>query len=266
MAPLSDGGVIRRIPEPSKRAMARCLAVLTALLASAAPADTVKVPVEGGAALHAALLVPSGAGRGAALVVAPGQSYDRNQPLTRGLAEAAHATGFVTLRFDWRSHSAGSAPPESSLASELADMHAAIAYLRQHARVDPARIYVAGKSLGSLVAHRAFVSDARIRAAVLLTPIVRRRGDGERNYPRPTTQARPWLVVLGEADPLCPLPNLYDWLATSGATAPVAVFAGDHLLNVVPETAADPAPNQRNVQQAIAATVHWLRECERTAR
>lgn len=176
------------------------------------------------------------------------------------------STGFVTLRFDWRSHSAGSAPPESSLASELADMNAAIAYLRQHARVDPARIYVAGKSLGSLVAHRAFVSDVRIRAAVLLTPIVRRRGDGERNYPRPTTQARPWLVVLGEADPLCPLPNLYDWLATSGATAPVAVFAGDHLLNVVPETAADPAPNQRNVQQAIAATVHWLRERERTAR
>ena len=244
-----------------------CLVAIAALATGAAIAGTVDVPVDGGTALNADLLLPAGAGRAPALVIAPGQGYDRNAPVMRGLAEAAHAAGFVTLRFDWGFYSAGkTAPADRGLSMELAELRAAVAFLRQHARVDAARIYVAGKSLGSVVAHRVFVDDAHIKGAVFLTPIVRQRGDGERNYPRLAAQTRPWLVVLGEADPLCPLPNLYDWLATAGSAAPVLVFGGDHQLDVVPADSADQTPNQRNVAQAIEATVLWLRERERSTR
>lgn len=177
-----------------------------------------------------------GGGPFPAVVLAPGQGYHLALPALTQTAQRMAARGLVVYRFDWGYF--GAEPrgkPSQDLADELEDLQAAIRAARADRRVDPARVLVAGKSLGSVVAWRAFTGDPQLRAALLLTPLCTRRTEGAEpraaglaNYPGSDKEARPVALLLGDRDPLCTTSHLYAWAGTAGPDWRVNVVGGDH--------------------------------------
>ncbi len=235
--------------------------------ACAAPlfAQTLAIPLgkDGKNVIQADLLLPAGEGKAPALLIVPGEGYHRNLAITAGLAESASASGWVTLRMDWRYYTASPAngTPSRDYQNEQAEMEAAVAFLKGHPRVDASRISVAGKSFGSIVAGRVFVNDPALRALVLLTPVCRGASDAPKNYQGLIADKRPIVVVVGAADSACPLPNLYYWAKDGGDRIATLAFPGDHGLLIGAGANAALAPrNQRNVDFAVNSAVQWLNE------
>ena len=234
------------------------LALLSAF-ATQAFAEETDLSISAGerTSLAAKLNVPEGPGPFATLIIAPGGGYDMDQPLTGGLAKAAAQAGFASLRFDWRFYREGGARPSKGLTIEVADLNEIVAFARSDNRLDTDRIFVAGKSLGSLVAWRVASADSEVRATYLLTPICRQVGDNGQNgnYPGLLETEKPTVLVLGNRDPLCPLPNLYKWLGSANDNISALVFGGNHGMKFPPEAGDLTAQNE---QRAIEAVVHWL--------
>ena len=83
------------------------------------------------------------------------ETVGANAPL-RDLAQGLSARGLVVLRYDKRTHTYGADLQNRPVTVEeevLADAVAALAWLRQRAEVDPARVWVVGHSLGALLAQ-----------------------------------------------------------------------------------------------------------------
>lgn len=229
------------------------------LVSPDASAETVAIPVKSGGELKADFAVPQGMEKVPAVLIAPGRSYHRGAPLIEGLASLAPANGWASLRFDWRYYSADpkQGKPSKELVSEREDLAAAAAFLRAHPRIDASRIVVVGKSLGSVVAGQVFAEDGGFRAVMLLTPVCTDPSSTPRYYGRRADDKRPIVMVLGDADPACPLLALQDW--ARGERTPVAIVTlpGDHGFHVESGPKASPR-DERNVRQATAIAAHWI--------
>lgn len=230
---------------------------MKAMMLAAAAAAAVQVPlVVGGEPLRHAIAYPQAQGKAPAVVIAPGQGYHMDLPLTRGLADAAVAAGFVAARFDWRYHAKGGEPAED-LASEVADLEAVLDRVKADPRVDPARVVLAGKSLGTMVAYRVLRKRPEVKGAVLLTPIFRSKESQETHYPDLPGLDRPVTFLVGDNDAgNCQLPVMYEAIAQVKAPlAKAVVVAGNHSLEVAPR---GDAANGPNLRAATAIAVHWL--------
>lgn len=192
-----------------------------------APPETFSIGPRPGAVVGVDAYIPAGKRRVPALVLAPGQGYHRALPLVAQLGIRARALGYAVFTFDWAYRAAKERPSED-LSTEVEDLQAVLTWARQHPRVDTSRLFLGGKSLGSLVAYRAFREDADLAGLMLWTPVCR----DEQNYPDLDEEARPIGVFLGDRDPLCPLGDLYDWLDDTDGSVAVQVYAGDHSLNL----------------------------------
>lgn len=240
--------------------------ILAGVLAVTGHAQSLAIPVDPANpknALQADLLLPAGDAKAPALLIAPGDGYHRNLALTAGLAQSATASGWVTLRFDWRyySNNPSDGRPSRDFITEQADFEAALAFLKKHPRVDASRIVIAGKSMGSIVASRTFVADTTPKALLLLTPVCRSGGDAAKNYHRVLADTRPVIVVMGNRDGVCPLANLYNWAKDGDPRIAVLTFPGNHSFLVGSDKdSALTARNQSNIDHAINAAVHWLNE------
>ena len=150
---------------------------------------------------------------------------------------------------------------------ELEDLSAVVAVAQADPRVDRARLSVGGKSLGSLVAWRAFSSDKSLKSGLFLTPICSRATAGqsaptpvaEQNYPGISSEHRPIAFILGDRDPLCAPPVLYRFAANAAGPARVAVVGGDHGFEnrLLPGAAADQA-RDRNIQAVAQLAVIFI--------
>ena len=240
--------------------------ILAGVFAVTGHAQTVAIPIDPANpknVVQADLLLPAGDAKVPALLIAPGEGYHRNLAITAGLAESAAASGWATLRFDWRYYSNNPADGRASrdFIAEQADFEAALAFLKKHPRVDASRIVIAGKSMGSIVVGRAFVADTTLRALLLFTPVCRSGGDAAKNYHGVIADKRPVIVVMGNRDGICPLANLYYWAKDGDPRIAVLTFPGDHGLLVGSAQDSALAPRkQRNIDHAINAAVHWLNE------
>jgi predicted alpha/beta-hydrolase family hydrolase len=235
--------------------------------------EAIRATTARGEAIELLVDVPPGSApdaRHPALVVAPGQAYPREAPLLAELARAAVDVGYVVFRFDWAYTSRGGVPSPART-DEREDLDAALARARSDPRVDPAAVTLAGKSMGSLVAHAAFREDPDLAALLLLTPIgVPARGDEgsapgaalEGRYPGLADETRPVVITVGTEDSLCPGPSLAGALATWANPAVVPlVFPGDHGLEVERGTGPEArAASARNVTAAARANAAWLGE------
>jgi len=245
------------------RALLSTLILLLATPAFAAPeAKTLDAPR--GAKVPLAIHVPGekapfadAKGKRPALLIAPGQGYHMGLPLIAGLAEEAAQAGLVAYRFNW-AYTAAKGRPAPDLASEIEDMETALKAVLADPRVDPARVFIAGKSLGTLVAYRVFAAHPELKALFLLTPVG--RGGVEVNYPKLAETKRPILMTLGNRDPLCSLPVLYAALAKTQGNVATLVVAGDHGMNVGDwRDEAFKERNAANIRSALRGTVHWAR-------
>lgn len=219
---------------------------------------------------HLALRVdlPPGDGRVNALVLAPGQGYHMGMPLMETVTRAALARGLAVFRFNWTYYSrTPRGTPSADLSLELRDMQAVIAHMREHPRVNAQGITVAGKSLGSVVAWRAWSADPQLRAAVLLTPVCTQGGSqpvAAQNYPlERAAQARPVLFIAGHRDPLCHASTLLDFSAQAGPQARAAIVGGDHNFEYreLPADKAD-ASRQATLDAVAAITGAFLEELQ----
>jgi len=84
------------------------------------------------------------------------------------------AAGIATLAFDYRCTGASDGQPRHhiSMASQRADVVAAIGYLRTRAEVDPSRLGLWGTSLGGMNVVRVAATRTELAAAVVQCPIV----------------------------------------------------------------------------------------------
>jgi dienelactone hydrolase len=93
------------------------------------------------------------------------------------IAKALNAAGYVALVFDYRGFGDSAGPRHRLIPLEqVADARAALTFLADQPQVDPARLAVAGISLGGAHAVATAALDRRVKAAVALEP----PGDGER--------------------------------------------------------------------------------------
>lgn len=104
---------------------------------------------------------------------------------------------------------------------------AVLEFAIRHPQTDPGRVFVGGKSVGSIAAWNVFISNERLRGAVLLTPIWPAGDAGARYYPSLEEALRPVLVIAGDQDPYCDLAGVRT-SADRAATVKLAELAGDH--------------------------------------
>ncbi len=211
------------------------LALLLSLLPGLGLAETMSVPIPRGGRLSVIADFPPGKGPFPAIVLAPGQEYHMRLPLLRETARALAAQGLAVFRFDWSYFTAQPrGRPSDDLSKELQDLQAVLAAARRHPKVAGKNVSVGGKSLGSLVAWRAFASDASLRSGLFLTPLCGSVPKGEplteaqRNYPGFESERRATLFITGIRDPLCAASTLYRFAANGPGVERVAIVGGDH--------------------------------------
>ena len=137
--------------------------------------------VAGGRTIPGTLVHPaSGKGPGLLLLAGSGPTdRDWNSPLLPGkngsaklLAEALAARGMTVLRFDkaYSGKNPGLPITDLTLDTYRDEASAALDFLRARAEVDPAQVFVAGHSEGSIHATRLALSAAdRIRGVILIS-------------------------------------------------------------------------------------------------
>jgi uncharacterized protein len=138
----------------------------------------------GGWPLPGTLTVPNGAGPWPAVVLVHGsgpsdrdETVGPNKPF-RDLAHGLGSRGIAVLRYDKRTRQYG--PKIGSLTTftvkeeTIDDAAAAVALLRTMPSLDPSRIFVAGHSLGGMVAPRiAVAAGSALRGLIVLAGAVR---------------------------------------------------------------------------------------------
>ncbi|MFC4123901.1 alpha/beta hydrolase [Nocardia rhizosphaerae] len=111
-------------------------------------------------------------------------------------AEHFADAGFAALVFDYRSFGASEGEPRqvATIAGQLDDLRAAVAFARGHADIDPERIALWGNSLGGAHAVTIGADDPRIAAVVAQIPF---NGFPKKVEGRSTTETLRLLGAIG---------------------------------------------------------------------
>lgn len=145
-------------------------------------------------------------------------------PLVRSIAFRLAEASIAALRFNFRGvgNSGGRFDDGQG---ELDDLAGAFNWLSAQPAVDPGRVALVGYSFGAMMALGHAIHDDRARALVLIgLPLTWMA------LP-PISDCRPWLLVVGERDQFCPLPDLHAFAQGLKGDAMVhAVSGADHFL------------------------------------
>lgn len=213
----------------------RPMLLALALLAStgAHAQDAIRVTTPRGAVVEVIAEKPVGKGPFPAVILGSGSGYAMRQPILERVAHDLVANGIAVYRLDWAYRVAGTpfaAQPRDKKA-EIEDMRTVLDYAKRDPQIDGTRIVLAGKSLGSVISWQLLRQAPEVKGAILLTPVC----DPEENpeapagfYPDLGAEKRPRLWIMGDVDPVCPVPLLTRYLADGGAGDRLAVIAGDH--------------------------------------
>jgi len=191
-----------------------------------------------------------------ALVVAHGRNNDMTLPLLRDLCTRAAEAGIRALRFNFRYVTAQTAPSPNG-AAEMADVEGALTFLRQEYQTSPARIYLAGKSLGAVVASHVAAKQPGLGGFVALGyPLHGPTNGSARRVEHLVRLGCPALFVVGDRDPFCRLDLLRPVLDTIPTSATLEVIeGGDHSFRPPGALSDDSAYLTRAVEVVIA----WLK-------
>ena len=184
---------------------------------------------------------PEGPGPFPALIIAPGLRYDMHRPAIACPSNYLLSQGWAVFRFNWRfcTEDAVHGQPSGNLFAELDEFKQVLELARGDRRIDQAKISVAGKSFGSIVAWQLFMLEPDIKSCVLLTPLcsdssssAKLAGDelkqAREYYPGLEQDRRPLMMLSGDQDPYCELPMLYRFAARESGNLRLVVIKGDH--------------------------------------
>lgn len=217
------------------RPLAVVCAVLVLLSAAAARAsDPIKIPTPRGAPIEVLEDRPAGNGPFPTVILGSGAGYTMKLPILERVAQALVAQGIAVFRFNWAYEvkDPGHGTQSKDRSAEIEDMTTVLALARKQSWVDPNRLAVGGKSLGSIIAWRVLRAEPDVKGALLLTPVCSPPGPTatppEANYPDVASEARPSAWVLGDHDVVCRTPILYRFVAAAGGPTRIDVVAGNH--------------------------------------
>lgn len=210
------------------------------------------------------LHLPQIKGKSPCVIICSGQGYHKDLPLIKEFALLAEKQGFAAVRFNWSYFTAkGSPSAEGSV--ELKDIESILKMVRQHPAIDTSRIYIAGKSMGSLLAYYAFMEHQELKGCLLLTPLLPDAEQGNAYYPELAKEKRPVAFILGDRDyQMCKLAELYKYLGTCPQHIPVVVLAGDHGIQLENKKNDDAITklNLESIRLAAEAAVYRLKVFE----
>lgn len=193
-----------------------------------------------------------------AIILLPGQSYHKDLRLLKDFALKAVKAGFVVLRFDWSFFYNKEKSPSKNLEREEADFAAVLKFARESQRIRQDRIYLVGKSLGSIVATKAFLKHKSIRALTLLTPVMKAREQGERFYGGMLSENRQMLVIHGAQDKFAPYAMVQAFFAPN-ENVELYSLPGNHSLNMGKDFGQTGIEfSRKNIQLAIDNMLHWI--------
>lgn len=206
--------------------------LMTASVASAAD-EAVRIATPRGATIELIVEKPQGRGPFPAVILGSGSGYSMRGPILQRVAHDLVAQGIAVYRLDWAYRVAGTpfADQPRDKKAEIEDMRTALALAQNDPAIDRTRIALAGKSLGSVIAWQLLRLTPDVKGAILLTPVCDPEENPEapaRFYPELGAEKRPRLWIVGDVDPVCPVPLFHRYIADGGASDRVAVVAGNH--------------------------------------
>lgn len=211
----------------------------------------------------------------AVLVVGPGQSCNFRNEIFETLGSEGEKAGVAVIRFEW-SYCSGDRQvdrgPSEDYAKEIEDMQTVLTFAQGYTFGDYQRLILAGKSLGSVVAYKLFTMDTSLKALLLLTPVCSYTTDandnplpdpiplGEINYPNLKNETRPIMMALGNRDPYCLTPLLYDFLKdTKIGRVSTVVGVGDHgLRSFNQDQELDKLQTSANINAIFPPIFNWI--------
>jgi len=246
---------------------ARALSVLTGLAIAAcsfAADKTLDVVWGTGQHVKAVVSYPKGQGKAPIIFIASGRSGGMGTNIIKGLADKAVRDGLIAVRFDY-GYFASKGEPSKGLVDEADQFDAVIQEVFKDPRVDQKRVVIAGKSLGSVVAHRVFNQKPSYLGEWLLTPIITTLDDAGRLYPNLVVSGRPAVLVIGNQDTEnAPLGVVYNFMRDASRKIMVDIVAGNHGFEVTPLTdAMGKRLNAGNADAALEVAEYWVRQIAR---
>jgi predicted alpha/beta-hydrolase family hydrolase len=248
-------------------ALARTLLAILALAMfslSLAEDKSVKITWGGAKQVTAVFSYPPNRGKLPIILIASGRSGGMNTPVVKGLADKAVRDGIVAVRFEYAYFTA-KGEPSKGLVDETEQFKAVVTAALKDPRIDPKRVVIAGKSLGSVVAHRVFQLEPTYAGEVLLTPVIPTVDDANRLYPNLPLAGRPTAIVVGNSDTdNAPLGVVYNYLRDASRKVMLNVVAGDHGYWVSEgKDDAGRTRNAANTDMALEVAEYWVRQMAR---
>ena len=248
------------------------LNILASTAALAATEFTLKTPrgTEVQVILHRSTSLQSRA----ILVLAPGQSCNYKNNLFERFGAESETSNIAVIRFEWSYCSHANAEdrvPSQDLSFEREDFQTVLTFAQSFSYSDTQRIIVGGKSLGSVVAYQIFTRNNTLHSLLMLTPVCTYTKDagpnplpkpievGEENYPGISNEYRPILMALGDQDPLCLTPYLYDFLKTTKGNVSTLIGIGDHRFQSKnKQNVVDEQQTAKNISAILPPIFNWL--------
>lgn len=206
----------------------------------------------------------------ACLIICPGSGYHKDLPLIRDLAKHGVQNNISVLRFNWP-YFTEKRKPSDKYQEELESIDAMIRLAKNDPRIDSTRIYLAGKSLGSVLAYRAMInknisSDSTdifrndVKALILLTPIFPSVETAEQYHPNLKKLDKDCLIVVGKNDhDNCDIKALSTIIDSFENKIDVIISGGDHSFNLEEyQEGVNSELNNRQVDFISQQVIDWI--------
>lgn len=132
----------------------------------------------------------------------PLRGGDMLNNVVRALAEAFAATGFATLRFNFRGVGRSTGQYGEGV-GEQEDGRAALSWLAAQPGIDAERLFLAGYSFGARVALAVAAADPRVSGFIAVAPPILRD-----DWPSLESTRGPKILLVGDRDPYAPSDRL----------------------------------------------------------
>ncbi len=233
--------------------------VFTLIYAQAKAQQTFSLKTPRGAMVHGIAHFPQSQKPLRALLVAPGRSCNSKGSLFEALGQMGEQKGLVVFRFEWSycNNNPQSPAPTPGFKNEIEDFQTVLNFMKSLGTVKAQEIFIAGKSLGSVVAYSVFSQDSNARGAVLLTPVCVNNGE---YYPGFKNDPRPLLFALGNNDPdNCAISELAKILKDAGPQVRTVIVGGDHGFRILDSDGQMIVPlTQQNILRVVNSTLNWV--------
>lgn len=211
-----------------------------------------------------------------AIIVLHGSSNTKDSPLSEGMCKKAAGIGLTALRFDFRYVPKGGPAGFNPYKEGIEDLIGAYNFIQSFGKeMKPKRIYLAGKSLGGLVAlalaQKKEYRD-KIRGVIVFGFALHQPGQTKTLLPPPDLTAPDCevMIIQGELDPFGNLDEISEYCLEAGL--PVDIFsiegAGHNYEPVrrsgqgILEPWEQEKAQQENIGTALTQAQNWLKKAD----